>query len=60
VPFTGERGEGTLAVSAFIFNVLGSAVWDGAPNFPPHGLVTIGNKSTKSRLKYQELAGKNK
>jgi hypothetical protein len=35
---SGERGEGTLSLSAFIFNKLGSAVWDGAPNFPPHDL----------------------
>jgi hypothetical protein len=34
----GEWGEGTLGHSAFIFKVLDSAGWDGAPNFPPHGL----------------------
>jgi hypothetical protein len=34
----GKRGVGTLAVSAFIFEVLGSVSWVGAPNFPPHDL----------------------
>jgi hypothetical protein len=33
----GER-ERTLSLSAFIFKVLGSVSWDGAPNFPPHDL----------------------
>ncbi len=43
--FSGERGEKTLWLSAFIFNVLGSGIWVGAPNFPPHDLVTIDLKS---------------
>ena len=36
--FCGERGEGTLQLSAFIFNKLGSGDRVGAPNFPPHDL----------------------
>jgi hypothetical protein len=40
--WSGERGEGTLCFSAFIFNVLGSVGRDGAPNFPPHDWVTFG------------------
>jgi hypothetical protein len=34
----GEAGEGTLWLSAFIFNALDSGDRLGAPNFPPHGL----------------------
>jgi hypothetical protein len=34
-----RRGrKGTYRLSAFIFNALGSAGWDSAPNFPPHDL----------------------
>jgi hypothetical protein len=46
--FSGERGEGTLSLSAFIFKVLDSAGWDGAPNFPPHDLMTIVSKCNKN------------
>jgi hypothetical protein len=35
---SGEGGERTWALSAFIFNVLDSTDRLGAPNFPPHGL----------------------
>jgi hypothetical protein len=34
----GEGGEGTLSLSALIFNALGSGDGVGAPNFPPHDL----------------------
>jgi hypothetical protein len=48
-----------LGLSAFIFNMLGSAGWDGAPNFPPHDLVTIGDKYAKAiDLKYAYLGKK--
>jgi hypothetical protein len=56
IGMSGERGEGTLLLSAFIFNVLGPAVWDGAPNFPPHGLVTIGIKCNQLKEK-EKIAG---
>ena len=39
---SGEGGERTWALSAFIFNVLGSSDGAGAPNFPPHDLGEFG------------------
>jgi hypothetical protein len=52
----GEGGEGTLGLSRFNFNMLGAAGWDGAPNFPPHDLVTIDGKSNQMEweISYQE------
>lgn len=32
------------SLSAFIFKMLGSGDGVGAPNFPPHDLVAIGDK----------------
>jgi hypothetical protein len=43
--FCGEGGERTYRLSYFIFNALGSADSAGAPNFPPHDLVTVDIKS---------------
>jgi hypothetical protein len=43
---SGEGGEGTLSLSVFIIKVLGSAVWVGAPNFPPHDLAMFAIKFT--------------
>lgn len=37
---SGEGGEGTLSLSAFIFKKLGSGDRTGAPNFPPNDLAT--------------------
>jgi len=52
-------GVGALSLSAFIFNVLDSAGWEGAPNFPPHDLAMFVVKYTKSdRLKIGVLAAK--
>ncbi len=36
--------------------MLGAAGWDGAPNFPPHDLVTIDGKSNQMEweISYQE------
>jgi len=36
--FSGEGGEGTLTLSAFVFKMLGSGDEVRAPNFPPHDL----------------------
>jgi hypothetical protein len=47
---SGERGEGTLSLSAFIFKVLGSAGWDSAPNFPPHDLAMIVSKCIEVQI----------
>jgi hypothetical protein len=49
---SGERGEGTWGLSAFIFNVLDSPRWVGAPNFPPHDLVTFGSKYSLNKLTF--------
>jgi len=48
--FGGEGGEGTLSLSAVIFNVLDSVSWDGAPNFPPHSLATFDIKSNENSI----------
>jgi hypothetical protein len=42
--FSGEGGKGTWPLSTFIFNVLGSVGWAGAPNFPPHDLAVFACK----------------
>jgi hypothetical protein len=46
----GEGGEGTLWLSAFIFNALGSGDRIEAPNFPPHDLVIFAIKCNKIKI----------